>query len=232
MKKILETLQRKWAEYLLEMIVITFGILGAFILNNWNENRQERIKEQLFLTKISLNLTDDISNYSFILKRQGMYQNAIDSFLFIVKNPTVYSVNDLDKYRFEIWKFERFTPIKTAFENLKSSGEINIIQSDSIQDQLFEYYRDIESQTNGIDAAIASYSRDHFGPFFIEFDFWEPEETQSIRNRKSLIDYYKEPQVENLLRTRSNMTKIQKQYYNAQVKQAQEIIDLIKNELK
>jgi hypothetical protein len=52
MKKILETLKLKWAEYLLETIVIVIGILGAFALNNWNVDRNDRKKEYVLLQQM------------------------------------------------------------------------------------------------------------------------------------------------------------------------------------
>lgn len=38
MKKILNHLATDWYKYLLELIVITAGVLGAFMLNSWKEN--------------------------------------------------------------------------------------------------------------------------------------------------------------------------------------------------
>ena len=52
MKKILETLRLKWAEYLLEILVIMIGILGAFTLNNWNEDRKQEVKDREFLISL------------------------------------------------------------------------------------------------------------------------------------------------------------------------------------
>ncbi len=52
MKKIIETIKHKWADYLLEIIVIMVGILGAFGLNNWNEGQKDKKRENYYLAAL------------------------------------------------------------------------------------------------------------------------------------------------------------------------------------
>ncbi|MDA0194801.1 MAG: DUF6090 family protein [Bacteroidetes bacterium] len=64
MKKILETLKLKWPEYLLEIMVITIGILLAFGLNNWNENRKQSKNDIDFLISLKAELSTDTAALS------------------------------------------------------------------------------------------------------------------------------------------------------------------------
>ena len=56
MKRILSILKDKWPEYILEILVITIGILGAFALNNWNEGRNENLQRQELVRSIIVDL--------------------------------------------------------------------------------------------------------------------------------------------------------------------------------
>ena len=62
MRTIFETLKRKWAEYLLEILVIVIGILVAFMLNNWNTSNSENLIVKNYLIKISNNIKTDVES--------------------------------------------------------------------------------------------------------------------------------------------------------------------------
>ena len=61
MNRILSTLSQKWPEYLIESIVIVASILGAYALDNWNEQRQKEEKLQALFEKVKNDLAYDLS---------------------------------------------------------------------------------------------------------------------------------------------------------------------------
>ena len=139
MKKILETLKRKWAEYLLEIIVLIIGILGAYSLNNWNETRKNKtteikiykeIQDDLLVTYIDLK--SDFDNHLFFLKRtrivrdQMMYKKEYTDSI-------SYFLSTMDK------GFQLF-PKTTGFETLKSLG-LGTLSNDSLRQSITNLFQ-------------------------------------------------------------------------------------------
>jgi len=227
----------KLRQYLLyavgEIFLVVVGILIALQINNWNEGRKERKLEDEYLEKIALNIENDINQYNKIIVAQQGYRNGVDSFLLIVRNPFTYEATDLDRYYSQLWRFERFTPNKGALNNMISSGKINIIQNEDLLNAILNYYKTIDEQSASVDEAISVYSRNHIGPYFMNFDFMDSNAlTSEYRERKTLLEYHKDPVIENLISARLLMMGIQKKYYTEQIERATDLINKINEELK
>ena len=66
MKKIINHLKENWIKYGFETIVITIGILGAFALNNWNENRKKQTELNTYLVNLVENLRSDVTSMNYL----------------------------------------------------------------------------------------------------------------------------------------------------------------------
>lgn len=153
MKRIFTTLAQKWPEYLLEILVITVGILGAFALNNWNEDRKQKTFERGLLEQLRIGLSKDVSDLnSNILEHQQSVtsQRKITEWL-KSEDPYVDSL---------CWDFGTsnaytvFISNDDAFKTLNSYG-VGTLRNDSLKnvlinlyEQTYDYHDEMEGQYN------------------------------------------------------------------------------------
>jgi len=138
MKKILETLKRKWTEYLLEIIVIVIGIISAFMLNSWNEGRNERNFEQKMLIELQASLQSNIEYLDLAIQRDDEAWKSSQLILDYLDSDLAYN-DSLDRH-FSTSLFWFHPSINSnAYESLKSYG-LHLISNDSIREKLGEIY--------------------------------------------------------------------------------------------
>lgn len=135
MKRILETLADNWPQYLLEIIVIMVGILGAFLLNNWNEERKEKREEIKTLSELKSNLQSDINDVTFNLEGHRRAVVVADS---LSQNPNLHDTI-IAKYVYWVFRDFIFLPHTGAYESLKSKG-VGLVSNDSLRKQIVYLY--------------------------------------------------------------------------------------------
>ena len=137
MNKILKTLKKKWAEYLLETMVIMIGILGAFGLNNWKENQQEKDEELYILREFERDLKEDGQIILDIRDRRRKTQTSIEAMMvYLLEKDIVKEKFEVDLAR--LLTLERYFPIRSSYEIYKSKG--SQITNEELRSQLARYY--------------------------------------------------------------------------------------------
>ena len=156
MKRILTTLSQKWPEYLLEIIVLIIGIYGAFALDSWKEDRIDQKLESTFMQSMLEDLHGDVTIYSkYKTKNQRIYE-CIDSLVYSLKrpNPKAYAKQSSYWGRIMTTLWNRAEPIERTFEQMKSSGQLELISRKNVADQISNYYNSQYKLDTYNDAAL------------------------------------------------------------------------------
>ncbi len=235
---LMENKTGKYFKYAIgEIILVVIGILIALSINNWNENRKDRGLEQSFLLKLKSNLQDDINLYKDRIEKNMIIHKHLDTSLTILKNYKSYTTGDLQEHLRSIFFFHRFNANKTAFDNLQSSGRLDIIKNDSITEVLFLYYRQIAQQQESLAESVDNYSRNTIGPSLLEFDFIDGSLDYTLKPNlssfgiKPLESYIENPAIVNQIAYKMLLVRVIINAYTRQIGKAEQIINLIDNKL-
>ena len=136
--RIFKHLKSEWFRYGFETIAVVVGILVAFALDNWHEQRQSKEQEINLLKELVENLESDCKQYENRIKWQEKLIANIDRLIGHLEAKRPYE-DSLKITMMQISWFEEFSVNRSAYETLKSVG-IERISSTELKKAITHHY--------------------------------------------------------------------------------------------
>ena len=129
-----------WFYTITEFVFIILGILIALQINNWNDNRKEKLLEEKILKEFLVNLKENAENFEVDINYLQTFINSTQIVLDHIVNQKPY--NDSLAYHFgHMYGTSIISNNNAAFESLKSIG-IDLIRDDNIRSKLVSLFDD------------------------------------------------------------------------------------------
>lgn len=123
-----------------EIILVVIGILIALQVNNWNETRKDRIKEKAILKEVYNDFNKNLEQFYPIKKSQFRTYNSGEIVLRNINKLNLPASQDsVFNHAVNMFGGYPYHPSSGVVKSLISSGEINLIQNDTLRSLLVSW---------------------------------------------------------------------------------------------
>lgn len=138
MKKIFQIIKNRWAEYVIEILVIIIGISLSFFFNNLKESRVERKEEVKLLESVHENLVTDTVALTNQLKNSNIFIKGHEQFL----SPEIdtFPADSILRYLDYLVTYTSFQGRDIGYEELKQSKSSTIIRNRVLLQEIIQHY--------------------------------------------------------------------------------------------
>ena len=134
--------ENKFSKYLIyamgEILLVMIGILLAFQVNSWNDQRKRDLLEIDILKELKQNLMVDIVDIDENISQHEQSLKSSQIISSVIENDLPNN-DSLNNHFSNIILVPMFLPTKTAYENLKLTGT-KILDNDSLRLAIIELY--------------------------------------------------------------------------------------------
>ncbi|MCZ6703146.1 MAG: hypothetical protein O6940_08905 [Ignavibacteria bacterium] len=151
MKNFINHLKSEWYKYILEIIVITIGILGAFTLNNWNENMKSAINQNESLNKLKLDLEYNIKRLNDLDSTYNSWNEQIKYMVEEVLSGKAEKLYSIEEYTIGRGSMNHITIKKTTFNEMLNTGIFYKISNSNLTQSISDFYETANFEINKLD---------------------------------------------------------------------------------
>jgi len=137
-----------WFAVLIEILVVIVGLMLAFQLDRWWEQRGEQVQEQAYIDRLIADVETDIELIGFGIELAEVRQGFAELLMEVSGNPAAASAEPVRFLAAVAQAPFTYTPSLTThtFEDLRSTGNMRLLRSDELRDALYDYYGFNEGQ--------------------------------------------------------------------------------------
>lgn len=221
-----------------EIMLVVIGIFIAIQANNWNVERIAQKDLRFELSKLIVNLEQDIFALDDWIKQSSSIIADLDSCLVILKDHQSYSKDYFLKLFWPIHRTLEFNSNTVSFDYLFSSGKIQNIKNNLLIDSISHYYN--SALYKNVESAVMNHTREVIRPYLMGFDFLPiKRDYMSVHNDeksfntplKSLKDYTEDIRILNGIRFKIWLHSTLNNHYQLKMEASKRLISQIKEEL-
>jgi len=166
-----------------EILLVVIGILIALQINNWNQDRLERLEELNSLKSLTKELSDNLEifdrDYARHLNRRASIMEFISDD--ILENELTY-VDSISLVANYSWTYD---PSLGIYNSIISSGKISIFQNEELRSSISSL-GDLINDYQEEEQLIRDFSNDHLSIAIISEFIMIPEIVAGLRERTEL----------------------------------------------
>ena len=140
-----------------EIILVMIGILLALQVNNLNEQRKNRDKEQQVYFNLSSVLRQDLDHVNLKMENLERSIEAIELFILHDADSLLakYPMDSINTFINNAWRVSSsFMPNKAYYNKLLNTNQLDLVQSDELRSHIIKLYEHYYVRYNDLDLNI------------------------------------------------------------------------------
>ena len=148
-----------WSYAVGELLIVVIGVLIALAIDQWNDDRLERLEEVDAVARILTDVQTDLQDFDFRLKSvDAKEESLLRVKAFLAGGARIDPAAFLrDIAGGADWGWNQGLARRSTYDNLLESGRLGIIADPEIRSQISDYYRYYQDSHKRIDERETDY---------------------------------------------------------------------------